>query len=247
VPGWEFQWPYFDLRERLNGCLPMNYGVASFSGLVALRTQRWWAFETGIGANRLGVMAVRYVVGKPPRDPEFFREIPAGTPVPIYENLKAAPRAFLAREALRFPDMAALVQTLESPEFDPRTTVLLEEPEAPAAPRSPQKSLVRFLADEPDRVVLEVETDAPAYLVLADTWFPGWSATIDERPTAIYRANFFVRAVYVPDGRHVVKFLYRPESFRYGAIISLICILCCVLGCWVARKTSLFPNPRGPS
>jgi hypothetical protein len=247
VPGWEFQWPYFELRERLNGCLSMSYGVTSFGGLVALRVERWWAFETGISANRLGVMAVRYVVGKPPRDTEFFRELSAGTPVPIYENLKAAPRAFFAQQAIRFSDMAALVQTLESPEFDPRTTVLLEDPEAPEAPMAPQKGLVRFRADEPDQVVLEVESDTPAYLVLADTWFPGWSATIDERPTAIYRANFFARAVYVPHGQHVVKFLYRPMSFRYGAITSIICILCCVWGCLVARKTTLFPNPRGPS
>jgi uncharacterized membrane protein YfhO len=67
-----------------------------------------------------------------------------------------------------------------------------------------------------------VETDAPGrrLLVLSDTWFPGWRATVDGQPAPIARANVAFRAVAVPPGRHRVVFEYAPASFRIGATIS---------------------------
>ena len=238
--GWQFRNPYFEDRETLNGCLPMSYGLTSLNGHVGLYVDRWWAFDREISANRLGTMAVRYVIGEPPRDQEWFREIPTETPVPIYENLKAAPRAFLARQAIPFSNLAELVATLESPEFDPRTTVLLEDPEAPPAQQTTQENRVQFRLDEPDEIVLEVEASASAYLVLADTFFPGWRATIDGRPTPIYRANFFARAVYVPSGKHLVTFRYRPRSFRIGAWIAAVLGLLGLVGCLLCRRRRPF-------
>ena len=249
VPGWiprkpphskEWTADAHARREWLNGSTPMSYGLASLDGHVGIYPDRWWALDANITPNRLGLMAVRYAVGDPPRGHEWFRKIPADTPEPIYENLKAAPRASIAQRALRFPGLAqALIQALESPDFDPKTTVLLEDPQAPEMPRPPKKHSVQFQMDEPDRIVLDVESDAPAYLVLADSWSPGWKATINDRPAPIYRANFYARAVFVPAGRHLVKFEYRPASFRTGAWMTLAATLLGLLGGVLTRKQKL--------
>jgi hypothetical protein len=248
IPGWRLHWPYFAERERLNGCLPMAYGLSSLDGHLGLYSDRWWAFKHDLSANRLGAMAVRYVVGEPPRDAPWFRKV-ADTPIPIYENLKAAPRAFLAHTALSLPDPAAFIQTLESPEFDPRTTVLREDPAAPAInpnsqfpiPNSPTPPRpVAFRLDEPDHVVLEVQSEAPAYLVLADTYFTGWEAVLDDQPTPIYRANFLARAVYISPGQHRVEFHYRPFSFRLGATLTFSTIIISILLALLTRRRSCF-------
>ncbi len=64
-------------------------------------------------------------------------------------------------------------------------------------------------------------TDAPAYLVFAETWFPGWSATVNGAPAPILRANLAFQAVALPAGVSEVVFRYRISHFEVGAAISV--------------------------
>lgn len=98
-------------------------------------------------------------------------------------------------------------------------------------------TVVRY---EPGRVTVETEADAARLLVLTDTFFPGWIATIDGARTEILRANYAFRAVVVPPGRHAAEFRYRPASFRVGAGLSAAGLLCAVL------LVSIRPRGRRP-
>ena len=73
-----------------------------------------------------------------------------------------------------------------------------------------------------ERVEIEVETDAPGYLVLTDAWYPGWEVSIDSEPGVIQRADLLFRAVAVDAGSHRVVFSFHPLSLRIGAIASLV-------------------------
>ncbi len=77
-----------------------------------------------------------------------------------------------------------------------------------------------LLWDEAHSVGVSVEAERAAALVLVDTFYPGWRATLDGEPVAIRRANGAFRAVDVPEGQHVVVFRYRPASVWVGAVIS---------------------------
>jgi len=72
----------------------------------------------------------------------------------------------------------------------------------------------------PNDVVLHVETDAPALLVLSDTFYPGWRATVDDQPVPIYRTNAALRGVLVPAGAHRVEMHFRPHSLLIGLGLS---------------------------
>ncbi|GBD26749.1 hypothetical protein HRbin30_02091 [bacterium HR30] len=78
------------------------------------------------------------------------------------------------------------------------------------------------MAYEPTRVAVEVVSARPALLILNDTFYPGWRATVDGRSAPIYRANFLFRGVPVQPGDHQVVFEYVPWSFRIGAALSII-------------------------
>jgi hypothetical protein len=75
--------------------------------------------------------------------------------------------------------------------------------------------------------LVEIETASPrgGYLVLSDTFRPGWIAEVDGESVPILRALTAMRAVAVPAGDHRVRFLYRPTSFRWGGILSLASLL----------------------
>ena len=80
----------------------------------------------------------------------------------------------------------------------------------------------RLVVDEPERVVVDVETDGPRLLVLADTFYPGWEARVDGRPVPIWVANVAHRGVLIAaGGRHTVEFTYRSRPFEAGRVVSL--------------------------
>jgi len=64
--------------------------------------------------------------------------------------------------------------------------------------------------------------DAPGVLVLADTWYPGWRATVDGADAPILRANHAFRGVALGKGAHEVRFIFRPASFMFGAWLSVL-------------------------
>ena len=74
----------------------------------------------------------------------------------------------------------------------------------------------------PEDVELRVRTEQPGLLVLADTWYPGWIATVDGVPAPILRANYLFRGVPVPAGEHVVTMRFQPASLRTGLLVTAV-------------------------
>ena len=77
----------------------------------------------------------------------------------------------------------------------------------------------------PNTVSIDVDTQDNTLLYLSDTYYPGWLAYVDGAETKIYRANYAFRAVVVPKEAKRVEFYYKPNSFRWGIIISLASII----------------------
>jgi len=76
---------------------------------------------------------------------------------------------------------------------------------------------------------IEVEADAPALVVIAQTWYHDWRAEVDGRPALLLRANHAFQAVQVPEGRHRVQLFYRDRAFETGAVASLLALLACFI------------------
>jgi uncharacterized membrane protein YfhO len=76
---------------------------------------------------------------------------------------------------------------------------------------------------------------ADGFLVLSDTYYPGWQVFVDGEEAKIYQADYLFRAVPLKQGEHVVEFRYSPSSFRTGLAISLSCgiVLCGLVVCGV--------------
>jgi len=96
---------------------------------------------------------------------------------------------------------------------------------------------LRLVDDLPMRVAIDVDVATAGRLVLADTWYPAWTATVDGHDTPVDRAHGVFRSVSVPGGRHQVVFGYEPVSFRLGLIGSAVGLIlwCGLLAFGVCR------------
>ncbi|MBI5699485.1 YfhO family protein [Candidatus Saganbacteria bacterium] len=104
----------------------------------------------------------------------------------------------------------------------------------------------RIIKYEPNRVEITANSKSGGPLVLADSFDPGWKATIDGRPVKIELEEPFFRRVLVPAGERRVVFRYSPDSLKWGALVSLISLLVIiVIGFWNLRLNASVPIGLG--
>jgi len=142
----------------------------------------------------------------------------------VHENKNPLPRVFAVHQAIQADSPVEALSRFQNLEVDPRQTVILEanNGEAIPQPSSPTgDSRAKITSQNPQTLQIQVNMRGDGYLVLLDSYYPGWQATVDGTPTAVYRANYLVRAVFVPEGDHQVRFSYRPLSFRLGLGLAL--------------------------
>ncbi|MBE7552429.1 MAG: YfhO family protein [Anaerolineales bacterium] len=153
-----------------------------------------------------------------------YRQVHSGD-VKIYENRGVLPRAFVVHQAEIVANEDEAIAAMQNPAFDPaRTMVRLRRGEEPVGLQtsgqpSPQDQ-VAILAYAPERVEIKATLASPGWLVLTDTYYPGWQATLDGNPAEILPVNIMFRAVEVPAGEHTVVFEFKPRSVVMGAWVS---------------------------
>ena len=141
--------------------------------------------------------------------------------VALYENRDVMPRAFIVHQALVLNDDEALAR-LRQPDFAPDKVILLAEgkPLSPASVPTAETDRVSISSYQSERVVIQATTAQSGYLLLADSFYPGWEATVDGQRVPIYRADYVYRAVAIQPGEHTIVFEFHPLSFMVGAMIS---------------------------
>lgn len=137
----------------------------------------------------------------------------------------APPTVWLVPEMVWAEDDNAAIEAITSPQWNPDQTVILqgEEP-VTLAGDSPIGSLVT-IAERPMRRQYQVSSEGPAYLVMASTWYPGWSVRVDGEPATLYRANLAFQAVYIPAGGADVVVSYTPQRSGITIIVSVVSLL----------------------
>lgn len=69
---------------------------------------------------------------------------------------------------------------------------------------------------------IEAISNGDSILIVNDSYWPGWRAKIDGKEVPIWRADYVVRAVPWPSGRHVLEMSYVPREVQFGLIVSLL-------------------------
>lgn len=149
-----------------------------------------------------------------------FEKIYSDDSYEVYRDDNAYPRTFLASSYVVETDKQKIVDILLDEHFDRRNTIILEQ--KPVFDPEEGSGTARLMMYTQNIVDIETDSQTPKLLFLSDVYDDGWKAYIDGKDVSIYRADYDFRSVAVPSGKHAVRFLYSPISFRMGGIIAVV-------------------------
>jgi hypothetical protein len=120
---------------------------------------------------------------------------------------------------------AAALSEVSSPSFDPRDSLILETPAGvPPAAGVTAAGTARYRQVGPEEAVVLVEAPAPAVLLVRNGFDPNWHATVDDGAVPILPGDYFLQAIPVPAGRHVVRLRYEDPTVAVGLAVSAIAV-----------------------
>ena len=141
-----------------------------------------------------------------------------------YQRKTVLPRTFLAGGYEVISGDEQIISRLHSLNFDYRDNLILEsDPQFKAEKGGINR--VDIIKYSPNEVNINVNSDRPKLLFLSDSYYSGWEATINGKPTPTYRADYVFRAIKIFEGNSKVVFSYNPMSFKVGLILSLTGLL----------------------
>ena len=152
--------------------------------------------------------------------------------VAIFENKSALPRAFTV--PLGGLEVYGAINDqlgrLRNPEFDPRQSViaatmpvsLKDLKDSAPSPGSLLNSNVEMTQSHINDLSFHTITPRPSILVVSQTYYPGWKASVDGTDVEVFPVNIALTGIALPSGAHEVRFEFRPASFKIGTAVTLL-------------------------
>ena len=125
---------------------------------------------------------------------------------------------------------ADVLQAITANDFSPRDVVFLPESARSFVGVTNQSACtVHDTHFWDNRIEADVEAAGPALVVLSQSYYHLWHASLDGIPAPLLRANLAFQAVEIPAGRHHVQWIYRDPYLGIGAAISTLSLAACLL------------------
>jgi len=160
----------------------------------------------------------------------------------IYENLSYLPRLFVSRKARFIQDDQEILRQLLSPNNNLTEEVIIK---GNADYEKGQKNLSNVETSEDridmvkysaNRIKIKAFLKSTGYLVLLDTFYPGWKVNVNGNNAEILQANLLFRAVKLNAGNNDIEFFFRPIPFSIGGIISSVALFILIMIIIVLKK-----------
>jgi len=201
-----------------------GFGIASVGGYHAAKPRLIQDFlDPGLQQSPvwLRLLNVRYVVTERAVEglPPFLRLAHQGSGV-VYENEAALPRATVVGDWRVVAPARAILDSVSAGARDVASFTFLEK--EPGVPRADvagaSAAIVSYRLND---LAVDVSTPRAGLLRVADLWYPDWTATVDGARADVLKADYLLRAVAVPAGRHRVVFRFESRAVRAGLFLSL--------------------------
>ena len=226
------------------------YGLEDARGYEAMTFQRLyetyplWSRPQPVSFNVvedkersfLSFLNVKYAIGSLDAQPsETWKLVLEDRQSRLFENTRVVPRAFLPRHIRYEPnDQATLRGMALTSDFSDTAWITVPHYRPHEITNGPGTLAVRRngLAYE-----IDAQLDAPSWVVLSDTKWPGWRAYVDGRRVETHYANHAFIGIFVPTkGKHHLRVVFQPEAFTRGRNITFATLVALIaFGLWRLR------------
>ena len=228
--------PNYDLTSSKRVFQPnilSMYKISTLSGYSSLfpKTIGNSLRGSNINPKLLGLANVKYIITNKERkltDTSLFL-VNSGA-INIYQNLNWHPRAYVVYNHEVVTNDETVIKKMSDTSFVGSTVIFGENPEQPINLYDLNiKNEMEILSLESNYIKILVNTQKEGYLVLSDTYYPGWKVFVDGKEKKIMKANYIMRSVTVPEGKSVVEFHFKPLSYKIGKWITFSALFICFL------------------
>ncbi|MBW1740169.1 MAG: YfhO family protein [Deltaproteobacteria bacterium] len=137
------------------------------------------------------------------------------------------PRVFIVPD-YKILNSEEVLDYLIRSDFDPTQIVLLEkgvqlsDPSRHLDQKPGATGRATITSYRPDEIVILTDSPGARYLFLSEVFYPGWKAFVDDQPKPILRGNYLFRVIQLPEGQHVVHFVFDSLSIKIGIGITIL-------------------------
>ncbi|MBO5080231.1 MAG: YfhO family protein, partial [Bacteroidaceae bacterium] len=168
----------------------------------------------------------------------FIFPLQGGQTVPLL-NPFARGNAWFVNDVKYVNNANEEIETIH--ELDPAHQAVVDKKfqEAIQPIASDSTATIQLVAYEPNYLKYEVNSEKGGTVVFSEIYYPGWQSTIDGQPVPHGRANYILRAMNVPAGKHTVEFTFDPASLHTTETIAFVALGLLVLLAVVAGYYSI--------
>jgi len=123
------------------------------------------------------------------------------------------------------PVSTANDEILKLSDVNTKETAIINTKYSDAAAFKPQfdpENSIKLMSYQANKLVYETNAKTNQMAVFSEIYYPkGWIATVDGKETPYVNADYVLRAMIVPAGKHTVEFAFKPAVYVVGEKISM--------------------------
>jgi hypothetical protein len=170
------------------------------------------------------IFSVTHYIGQKPQFPYQVEVFKSRDGVSVYENPNALPRVRTVHETKAVPDERWVRANIQDTAIDlGKTAIFIGS--APALENCAGQDSVETRERTTDKLVIEANMGCRGLVLVSESMYPGWVATVDGKPAQIWEAYGTFRSVVVDAGKHRVEMRFRPKPVYYGAALGALGLL----------------------
>lgn len=216
-------WPRFEANRD---DVPYNfgdwYGLDEFDAYTASLPANIARIQANWRARML--FSVRYYLGRSPARDGQVEVFTGQSGLKVFENREAFPRVWAVHETLRARNVEDLAFAPNLPFSELRKTAVIEDDVPPLGHCAGADRLL-FRDRTPNSLRIQAELGCRGLVVVSESYFPGWTASVDGKPARVYPVYGALRGVIVEGGRHEIEMQYRPLSVIVGSAATFLGLL----------------------